>query len=100
MPMDAIILESCNSTWIIDTQRLRFRRILKDVEVSAHRVTTEWRPYCQIVFDEHGESFTVTLTPDGTRRIRSWRHRADCAQCGGHITTEFSLDELREAVNS
>jgi hypothetical protein len=97
--MEAISLESCHSTWIIDTERMRFRRILKDIEVGQQSVSTVWRPYTQFRFDPHGESFTVVLTPDGTHRTRSWRHTADCRQCGEQATVEFSLDELSQAVN-
>jgi hypothetical protein len=97
--MEPITLESCHSIWIIDTERMRFRRVLKDVEVEQHSVSTEWRPYAQFQFDPDGEAFTVVLTPDGSRRIRSWRHTSDCTQCGGHATAELSLTDLLEAVN-
>jgi hypothetical protein len=98
--METIIVESCHSTWIIDLDRMRFRRILKDLEVGRRSVSTEWRPYSQIHFSPDGETFTVFLTPDGSRRIRSWRHTAGCAECGGQVTEELSLDALREAVGT
>ena len=97
--MEVIRLESCHSTWVIDTERRRFRRVLKDIEVGEQSVSTVWRPYAQFQFDPHSESFTVVLTPDGTHRIRSWRHTADCRQCGEQATGEFSLHELSQAVN-
>jgi hypothetical protein len=97
--MEAIRLESCHSTWVIDTEWMRFRRILKHIEVGQRSVSTVWRPYTQFQFDPDGEGFTVVLTPDGTHRIRSWRHTADCQQCGAHATAELSLPELRQAVN-
>ena len=84
--MDGIILESCHSTWIIDPDRMRFRRILKDVSVEGHAVTTNRRPYYHFHFDPQGETFTVSLNPDGTRRIHSWRHNENCVQCAGHVT--------------
>lgn len=97
--MEAIILESCHSTWVVDPDRMRFRRILKEVEVGSRSVATEWRPYYQFHFDPKGETFTVSLTPDGSHRIQSWRHTEDCAQCGGHVTAELSLEELRAVIN-
>jgi hypothetical protein len=97
--MEPITLESCHSIWIIDTERMRFRRVLKDLEVGHRSVSTAWRPYARFQFEPHGEAFTIVLTPDGSRRIRSWRHTVDCTQCGGHATTELSLTDLLEAVN-
>ena len=35
------VLESCHSTWIFDTERLRFRRILKGLALDAHAATTQ-----------------------------------------------------------
>jgi hypothetical protein len=96
--MDGITLESCHSTWIIDPDRMRFRRILKDVSVEGHAVTTNWRPYYHFQFDPQGETFTVSLNPDGSRRIQSWRHNEDCVQCAGHVTAELSLADLRRAA--
>ena len=69
--MKAVILESCHSTWIFDTDRMRFRRILNDIEV---------------------------LKADRSRLIRTWRHTADCVQCGDHRTGELSLEDIRNAV--
>ena len=69
--MDGISLESCHSTWIIDPDRMRFRRILKDVSVDGHAVTTNWRPYYHFHFDPQGETFTVSLNaiePGGSNR--------------------------------
>jgi hypothetical protein len=97
--METIILESCHSTWVIDPDRMRFRRILKHLEVGHESVTTDWRSYYQFHFDPQAETFTVSLNPEGTRRIRSWRHTEDCVQCGGHVTAELSLEQLRNAVS-
>jgi hypothetical protein len=93
------ILESCHSTWIFEPDRQRFRRILKDIEVGHHAVSTEWRPYSHLEVDPEGESFTVFLTEDRSRLIRSWRHTHECSQCGGHVTTEMSLQDIRNSVS-
>ncbi|HEY1830086.1 MAG TPA: hypothetical protein VGG38_07585 [Acidimicrobiales bacterium] len=94
------ILESCHSTWIFDTERLRFRRVLKGLALDAHSATTAWRPYFGLEIDPISESFLVLLNPEGTRLLRSWRHVEHCAQCGGDQTAELSLDDLRGAALS
>ena len=91
------LLESCHSTWIFDTERMRFRRVLKGLALDAHAATTAWRAYYGLEIDPISESFVVLLNPEGTRLLRSWRHVEHCPQCGGHQTAELSLDELRGA---
>jgi hypothetical protein len=98
--MDATILESCHSTWIFDAERLRFRRIIKDIEVGDRVVTTAWRPYARLELAPEGESFTVVLNEEGSRLIRSWRHTEDCVQCGAHRTSHISLRDIREAIDA
>ena len=96
--MEPLVFESCHSTWLFDTRDLRFRRVLKGVIVGEHAVTTQWHRYYRLEVDPSSEAFTVFLDPDGTRLLRSWRHTHDCSQCGGHVTAELSIDELRRAV--
>lgn len=95
---EIFVLESCHSTWIFDTEKLRFRRILKGLAVDAHAATTAWRAYFGLEIDAISESFVVLLNPEGTRLLRSWRHVEHCPQCGGDQTAELSLDELRGAT--
>lgn len=92
------VLESCHSTWVFDTQRMRFRRILKGLEMDARHTSTAWRPYFGLELDPYSESFVVLLNPEGTRLLRSWRHVERCPQCGGEATAELSVDELRSAA--
>jgi hypothetical protein len=93
---DVLVLESCHSTWIFDPTRLRFRRILKGVQVGRRPVATQWRPYWQVLLDPEGEGFTVFLNESRTRVIRSWRHAGDCAACGrSDDTAELSLENIR-----
>jgi hypothetical protein len=96
--MEAITLESCHSTWVFDPDRMRFRRILKDISVGHEPVTTEWKAYYQLQLDPQSEAFSVFLNMEGSRLIRSWRHTQDCAQCGAHVTAELSLHDVRRAV--
>ena len=95
-----LVLESCHSTWLFDTERMRFRRILKGLELDVHHASTAWRPYFGLELDPVSESFVVLLNPEGTRLLRSWRHVDHCPQCGGEATTELSIDELRSAALS
>jgi hypothetical protein len=95
--VDAFVLESCNSTWLFDTERMRFRRVLKGADVGRRPTTTEWRPYFGLDLDPVSESFVVLLNAEGTRLLRSWRHTHQCTQCGGQATAELVLDELRHA---
>jgi hypothetical protein len=92
------ILESCNSTWVFDTERLRFRRILKGIEVQDRAVATAWRPYATLELSADSEAFTVLLNEEGTRMICSWRHTQDCAQCGAQATTELSLEAIQSVL--
>jgi hypothetical protein len=100
MDIEPTTIESCHSAWIFDTARMRFRRVLKGAEVGGQPVTTAWRPYFRLDAPPNSETFTVYLNLAGTRMIRSWRHAADCAQCGEHMTQQMSLDTLRAAINS
>jgi hypothetical protein len=77
---------------------MRFRRILKGIEVDRQVVFTAWRPYFGLEVAGDSEAFTVLLNPEGTRLIRSWRHTHDCDQCGGHATAELSLDDIEAAL--
>jgi hypothetical protein len=93
-------IESCHSTWVFDTDRMRFRRILKDTEVGGRPVATGWRDYSRLEAPPHTETFTVFLNESGSRMIRSWRHRDGCTQCGEHVTRAMSLETLQAAINS
>jgi hypothetical protein len=97
--VDPLLLESCHSTWVFDTEGMRYRRILKGIEVDDHRVATEWRPYYGLVLgEEPDEGFTVWLNREGTRMIRSWRHTRDCPECGEHVTSELSRADIEAAL--
>src|SRR5580692_4874191 len=93
-----LVLESCHSTWLFDTEHMRFRRILKGLDLDARNASTAWRPYFGLELDPLSESFVVLLNPEGTRLLRSWRHVEHCSQCGGEATSELSLRDLRSAV--
>jgi hypothetical protein len=100
MELGPLTIESCHSTWLFDTDRMRFRRVLKGTEVGGQPVVTAWRPYYRLEDHPNSETFTVYLNLSGSRMIRSWRHADDCTQCNEHVTSQISLDQLRAAINS
>jgi hypothetical protein len=100
MEIQPTTIESCHSAWIFDTERMRFRRVLKGTEVGGQPVATAWKPYFRLEAPTDSDTFTVYLNLAGTRMIRSWRHAANCAQCAEHMTEQMSLDTLRAAINS
>ena len=95
--MEPLVLESCHSTWLFDTERMRFRRVLKGLDVENHPASTGWRPYFGLDVDPVSESFVVLLNPEGTRLLRSWRHVDHCTQCGGILLLRLSREQW-EAV--
>jgi hypothetical protein len=98
--MEPFVLESCHSTWLFDTERMRFRRVLKGLDLESRPASTGWRPYFGLDIDPISESFVVLLNPEGTRLLRSWRHVEHCSQCGGEATAELSLEDLRSAARA
>ena len=98
--MEPTVLESCHSTWVFDTERMRFRRILKGLALASQQASTDWRPYFGLEIDPVSESFVVLLNPEGSRLLRSWRHVDRCSQCGGEATGELSLAEVRATTRA
>jgi hypothetical protein len=98
--MKEMILESCHSTWVFEVYRKRFCRVLKGIEISYRAVSTDWRPYSHLEVDTQSEEFVVYLNEERTHLIRSWRHTGDCAQCGGHKTTELSMEDIHNAIHA
>ena len=95
-----LVLESCHSTWLFDAKRMRFRRVLKGLDLDARAASTAWRPYFGLELDPVSESFVVMLNPEGTRLLRSWRHVDHCSQCGGEATAELSVEELKKVSST
>lgn len=92
-----LVLESCHSTWLFDTVERRFCRVLKGSRLEAP-VATEWRHYDRLVLHPESDAFVVFLDASGTRLLRSWRHTSHCEQCGGNVTGEMSLADLRRVA--
>jgi hypothetical protein len=99
-PDELFILESCHSTWVFDTPRQRFRRVLKGLELDPTRASTGWRDYYSLDLDEDSGRFVVVLNESGNRLIRSRRHLEHCVDCGADVTGELSLDELHLLIGA
>ncbi|MGD0321753.1 MAG: hypothetical protein ABSC00_09175 [Acidimicrobiales bacterium] len=99
--MEPLVLESCHSTWLFDTERMRFCRVLKGLARDDRpSASTGWHAYFGLEVDPVSESFVVLMNPEGTRLLRSWRHVDHCTQCGGEATGELSLEELQSAARA
>jgi|GEM_PF-947033 hypothetical protein len=94
-----VVLESCHSTWMFDPDNKRFCRVLKG-SLGSSSVATQWRPYDRLVLHPDSDAFVVFLDASGTRLLRSWRHTAHCDQCGGEVTAELSLADLRRVTRA
>jgi len=93
--MGYITVDSCNSRWVFDPDRLRYRRVSKGPGFGMRMAEQEWIPYHELHIDPCSDSFTVVLNEAGTRMLRSWRHvEGVCPQCGITRTEELSLEDI------
>jgi hypothetical protein len=95
-----LVIDSCHSTWLFDVPELRFRRMLKGLDVDPSLAATDWRPYVRLELSEDSDAFVVMLNEAGTRRIRSWRHVDGCDQCDGEQTSELSVEDIRRLAHA
>jgi hypothetical protein len=94
------VIESCNSTWIFDTKRMRFRRVPKGTPLDLPAAADDWTRYYNLELDLESGAFLVTLNESGSRLLRSFRHTEPCSQCEPNATTEMSLEALRRKLGS
>ena len=93
--MGQITLDSCNSRWVFDPDRLRYRRVPQGPRLGVRMAAAEWNPYHELCIDPLSDAFTVVLNDAGTRMLRSWRHREGvCPQCGATGTAELSVEDI------
>jgi hypothetical protein len=57
--MGHLIVDSCHSRWVFDTERLRYRRVSKGPGFGMRMVEQEWSPYHKLHVDPSSDSFTV-----------------------------------------
>ncbi|MGH9039258.1 MAG: hypothetical protein ACRDZ3_03420 [Acidimicrobiia bacterium] len=90
--MDLQLLRSCHSCWYFDTERRRFQRLPRGVDVVPEG---EWASYHRLEIDTSG-SFMVTLNEEDTSILRSWVHLEPCPHCHAEARTEeLKLQALR-----
>ncbi|MHB8294127.1 MAG: hypothetical protein ACYDH5_05770 [Acidimicrobiales bacterium] len=82
-----VVVESCNTTWLFDTERMRFRRLPRGMNVDPGLPGCEWTPYRSLEFEDGTDAFVVSLNDEGTWLLRSWRHGQSCA-CAERGTPE------------
>ena len=73
---------SCHSVWFFDTERMRFRRLPRDVKADTPALDHDWTPYYGLEIDVSSGAFLVSLNKEQTRFLRSWRHDSPCSHCG------------------
>lgn len=66
-------LESANSIWVFEVDRMRFRRVPRGTDPNAPTLAAEWQPYFGLEVEPDTGAFTVALNEDGTRRLRAVR---------------------------
>jgi hypothetical protein len=64
-------LESSNSIWFFDVDRMRFRRVPRGTDPSNPALANDWQPYFGLDVEADTGAFTVALNEDGTRRLRA-----------------------------
>lgn len=89
-PSELVEFESCHSTWTFDLRNRRFRRTLRGFAGAVDPPSTEWRPFFKVEEYPGTDSFVVWLNSEGTRLLRSWRHRQGCAACADQNTLQSS----------
>ena len=92
---DLQVIESCNSTWLFDAGRERFRRVPKGTSIDVPAPPEEWDRYYSLDIDEESGAFIVALNEAGTRLLRSYRHQVPCPHCDANATAELSLEAVK-----
>jgi len=92
---ETLRLESSNSIWYFEIDRMRFRRVPRGTDPNNPAVANDWQPYFGLDVEADTGAFTVALNEDGTRRLRAVR--VDSPTRGDH-TTELTLRPKNEPV--
>ena len=91
-----LVIESCNSTWLFDQDRSRFRRVPRGTAIDLPAPEAEWQRFWRLEVDPETDAFLVSLNESGSRLLRSFRHTPPCQQCEPHGTVELSLEAIRQ----
>lgn len=73
---EVLRLESSNSIWLFEVDRMRFRRVPRGTDPTNPAPAHEWQPYFGLEVEPDNGAFTVALNEDGTRRLRAVRVEA------------------------
>jgi hypothetical protein len=65
-------IDSTNSTWLFDIERMRFCRLPRGVDPSLAPPHGEWQAYYGLEIELSG-AFTIALNSDHTRLLRAWQ---------------------------
>ena len=72
-PNSQIRIETANSLWLFEPDRMRFWRVPRGLDVNSPSTARAWQRYHRLVVDADTGAFTVWLDVDGTRLLRSYR---------------------------
>ena len=92
------VIESCNSTWIFDAERGRFRRAPRGSAIDVPAPDHEWDDYFGLELLPDSGAFVVRLNEAGTRLLRAYRHGEGCSACGDEATGELSVAGATEPI--
>jgi hypothetical protein len=68
---ETLRLESSNSIWFFEVDRMRFRRVPRGTDPTNPALANDWQPYFGLDVEADTGAFTVALNEDGTRRLRA-----------------------------
>jgi hypothetical protein len=66
-------IETANSIWVFETERHRFWRVPRGLDVNSPSTARAWQPYFKLEIDAQTGAFSVWLDAEGTRLLRSYR---------------------------
>jgi hypothetical protein len=97
---NVIVIESCNSTWLFDNDKGRFRRVPRGTPLDLPAPDAEWQRFYRLEVDPDTDAFLVSLNESGSRLLRSFRHRPPCQQCEPEApgTVELSLEAIAQGA--
>lgn len=83
---DTLRIDTANSTWVFEPERMRFWRAPRGLDVNSPMVARAWQRYYALEIDADSGAITVWLNEDGTRLLRAWQ---DPPAAPGEATTEL-----------
>lgn len=89
-------IDSCHSIWLFDTERMRFRRVPKEMSIDSPALESDWEPFYGLEIAPESGAFAVALNESRTRLLRSWRHTNPCEHCSTDTGTDADVDVTGE----